>query len=522
MAFSPNCVVTSSFSEMVRVRSSVLVNLIQLKRRHQLCRTVINEVALHFQLSKIGQIASADIEIKNLTLFIGKNGSGKTYATSSIWSLINFVKDTAPYADVISAPQFKKWKGELSEIAEKGGVSQFSFSKSDQEDSETAVLELFHRNRKAILAEAIGYDGFGASRVKFSRESRIEEISVLCRVEKVTHSIEIDDDHELAGGIDNDEAVSYYSEDSYSVLIEFSVNDKKFNSYFSENVPEEVISDIVEDQVATFIIGFSCFGREWSDFENTVYIPAARTGIMLALDYYVQGAIGRGTSGFLSPDGSKKKYLSENLPAPIQKFATSMTRSSFFSLLKQPVELTNILGGKIGRGKVRGTFSFQPNNSGISIPLASSSSLVTELSALSIVSRNMRRGMFLIFEEPEAHLHLEAQREMAKYIAILVNNGVKVLITTHSDTFLQQLNNLIVLSSHPKRDILLEDLSIQKNELIMRDDVVGYDFVHKEGSTDVSPLPLTRTGFVAESLNETLERLYLETVRINDGLDEED
>jgi len=218
---------------------------------------------LHFHLSKIGQITSADIETKNLTLFIGKNGSGKTYATSSIWSLINFVKETAPKKEVIRCPQFDKWKEELSKIAEKGGSAHFDFGLDNQRDVEITVLDLFHKNRKDILAEAIGYDGFGASRVTCSNENRNDELSVLCRVEKVTHRIEQDDD-EWEHDFDQDESTEGpYFEDAYSVYVEYNLNGKKFYNSSSEDVPEDLIADVVESEVTKFLIGFSCFGRDW-------------------------------------------------------------------------------------------------------------------------------------------------------------------------------------------------------------------------------------------------------------------
>jgi hypothetical protein len=37
--------------------------------------------------------------------------------------------------------------------------------------------------------------------------------------------------------------------------------------------------------------------------------------------------------------------------------------------------------------------------------------------------------------------------KIAKFIARLVNSGVKVLVTTHSDYFVREINNLITLSS---------------------------------------------------------------------------
>ena len=49
-------------------------------------------------------------------------------------------------------------------------------------------------------------------------------------------------------------------------------------------------------------------------------------------------------------------------------------------------------------------------------------------------------------DEPELNLHPENQRRMARLFARLVNVGVKVFVTTHSDYIVKELNTLILLN----------------------------------------------------------------------------
>ena len=49
----------------------------------------------------------------------------------------------------------------------------------------------------------------------------------------------------------------------------------------------------------------------------------------------------------------------------------------------------------------------------------------------------------LTIDEPEAHLHPEMQVRVASFLATLLSHGVRVVLTTHSDFFVSQFNNMI-------------------------------------------------------------------------------
>ena len=62
----------------------------------------------------------------------------------------------------------------------------------------------------------------------------------------------------------------------------------------------------------------------------------------------------------------------------------------------------------------------------------------------------MRPGEVLIIEEPEAHLHPAMQAAFARELARLVRAGVRIVMTTHSEWFLEQIGNLVRLSGLPE------------------------------------------------------------------------
>jgi hypothetical protein len=56
---------------------------------------------------------------------------------------------------------------------------------------------------------------------------------------------------------------------------------------------------------------------------------------------------------------------------------------------------------------------------------------------------DIAEAVTIYVEEPEIHLHPRAQRKMVEILALLVNHGFRVVVTTHSLTVLYTLNNLL-------------------------------------------------------------------------------
>jgi len=64
-----------------------------------------------------------------------------------------------------------------------------------------------------------------------------------------------------------------------------------------------------------------------------------------------------------------------------------------------------------------------------------------------------------MLDEPELNLHPANQRRLARFIAALINAGVKVFLTTHSDYIVKEFNTLIMLNhDSPKLTEILKKL----------------------------------------------------------------
>jgi predicted ATPase len=104
-------------------------------------------------------------------------------------------------------------------------------------------------------------------------------------------------------------------------------------------------------------------------------------------------------------------------------------------------------------------------NENLIIDLYNASSSVKQLTPLLLYLRyRAEENDLLIIDEPEMNLHPESQAKLLEVFGILVNLGVKVLITTHSPYFMEYLNSLVIGNiNHP------QSLKKQAKELYLKD-----------------------------------------------------
>ena len=83
-----------------------------------------------------------------------------------------------------------------------------------------------------------------------------------------------------------------------------------------------------------------------------------------------------------------------------------------------------------------------------------------------------QKGDLLMIDEPELNLHPENQRKIARLLVRLVNVGIKVFVTTHSDYIIKELNTLIMLNYKKESEVikeLMKKYNYDKSELISQD-----------------------------------------------------
>ncbi len=147
------------------------------------------------------------------------------------------------------------------------------------------------------------------------------------------------------------------------------------------------------------------------------------------------------------------------------------------------------------------------------LPHYMASTSVRALSDLHLwLKHQARRGDILFMDEPELHLHPENQMKMAQLLVRLVNHGINVFITTHSDYLLKHLNNLLMLANDlPDREAIMTEFGYTQDDILHSEDLRAY-IAHLDGTVskvDVDAYGMVQSGFddAIVQINETSNKL---------------
>ncbi|MCI0653758.1 MAG: ATP-binding protein, partial [Methylococcaceae bacterium] len=160
-----------------------------------------------------------------------------------------------------------------------------------------------------------------------------------------------------------------------------------------------------------------------------------------------------------------------------RRLETLAQKSSFVAEQYPEVlaDFADIIGGEYTVTK-NDELVYIPKGKIIKLTMDESSSAVRSLLDIGFYLKHMAKpGDLLMVDKPELNLHPENQRRVARLFARLVNLGIKVFITTHSDYIIKELNTLIMLNhDKPRLQRLSEQEGYKPEELISSDKIRVY------------------------------------------------
>lgn len=466
----------------------------------------MNNISLH--VKGLGKIEEATIELAPLTLFVGDNNSGKSYLMTVLYGLLNdnnlFSLIYGGFGPYIKNESVERSLALFKSILE-SVVSEektYKISAQDHKDFNIAFNLLLKNNKDRFIEDVFNY--------KFA----LDEISV--DIPYVPNKIKIKVEKVLNPFFTKSDEDKFEKSLSMGLGFEMERNSRMMlltSNEFSEQV------------LARLTIEFFSMCCDQSEINQVLFFPTSRTGFMLGYKSMISKSIDS-TFGIISSFNIKNTNLRLSKPSVdfLQKI-NGLTGGK--ERLEQENEfIPNIIDGLLkgidGNIEVVDQSSeivFSPNGTDKKLPLYITSGVVTELAPLILFLSNYSCSRIMM-EEPEMGLHPKLQKEIARVLVRLSNNGIPVIVTTHSDTIIQHINNMIKLSNIKSNEALLTESGYESDDVVFSDKVRIYQFDtdNKLHKTTVTNLKCSEYGFETPTFYNTLLDMYQESKKLEDKI----
>lgn len=416
---------------------------------------------IRIHIHDFGPLHEVEFQLAPMMIFTGMSSLGKSYANYVVYYTISSI-----CGDV---------------------VDKIVSSKFDKEAEEQSFEIKTHEIETAL------HDG-----VETYMQSFLGDDNIRCNVDfhiggTETHLFKI---REITD-TDNDDAIPT----RYKTKWEYTYNDET-NQFYSNN------GDLLT-KVLFIVNNKICVTLFNSLLTYTPILPPAR-GAFVGENYSMKSKVS-------SSLGMYRQFLNDYDQGVQPSDKVSTTREDFF---KKAVE--KLLDGQLINDKDK---QYLRLSNGQQIALTAAASSIKELSPFLFYLKNqLGRYMSFCFEEPEAHLHPKMQVALADLVAACLNHNIFFQFTTHSDYFLQRLNQLIKLGFVKKKNNdkfkeICKEWNLDELCYIDAKHVKAYYFHRsKEGIVEIDEMTITEDGIPFRTFFEVANELQKREDDINDAL----
>ena len=442
-----------------------------------------------------GPIHSGDIEIMPMTVLIGSNNSGKSYASLLIRSALTYSRGLGSHL-VFPRP--------LRATAPRPSANRMSAQdyadRATREAVDSFKARILHDIKRAFSDDLPSMIRIGADRCTIKiRTGRITaRVSIsnkgsTCRVwpaKKLS----------VAPGAAQNKGLEYRV-DGDSVVI---------------SAPRSVRG--LETHLAEFMRGYF-------DPDAVFYFPAARSGILQGHNAISAGIVGHAT--YAGPEIEIPR-----LPGAIADFIAGIIRIAgkrgpFYDTAAD-------LEQEMLQGEIRIEHRYPASDIKYvykkrEMPIHLASSAVSEMAPFVLYLKHMvSKESTLIIEEPESHMHPHNQAILAKYLVRLVRRGLRVVLTTHSPFIVEQISNMVQAGSiakagtaGPKTDLVKGGRpgipGLKRDDYLEAKEVAAYELVPSPSGYDIDRLKVRKDeGIPVEEFVKASDRLYRQSLAIRD------
>lgn len=378
---------------------------------------------MKFHFEKLGLLDQVDIELADLTLICGENNTGKTYATYAIYG---FLRSWRQYIQFVLRAgvdaQLKDPNQYHIDLAKIFGDNIDQYIKVIGEVYAKTLPHVFATNSD-VLSETIciPYSTKITDYLSQPYHRSIQSGSngkVLATLKKEANSALLE--------------VLFDNSDSlrYGGLTEF-IADAIADIVFAQHLPEVHISSAERT-------GAAIFRKE---------LDIARTRVLKAINQIDSKDL-RNPLKILREIETDYAWPVEDNVDFVRQLEDFNKRTGALAEANPDLlqAFNNIIGGSYKVLKQQLFFQAK-GASKQRFTMNEASSCIRALLDVGFYLRcRAKAGDLFIIDEPELNLHPKNQRAFARLVARMVNAGIKVMITTHSDYLIKELNTLIMLN----------------------------------------------------------------------------
>ena len=439
--------------------------------------------------TNLGPVKHAEVELGRLTLVCGENNTGKTFVANGIYGFLWFWHKSFCMPVCDDVPR---------ELAEMGtaAVDMQPYFRDPSEVLEKAGMEFCECLPRILAAPG-----------KRFTETRVAVDLAPCQTF-------YDDEFEHSFYFGNAELGVCKPKGSFEVLL----------TVLTEGTRPDFIPKSVVQRMASVLKDVL-----FRDAVPRPFIVSAEraSAALFEGDLNVRG--GRATDGTWPTDGSMQYPLPVTADVRLaQRVQSVIKHESFVAAAQTDVlaSLENILGGEFHIDSA-GILRFTPRASNVSLSMNECSNSVRSLLDLRLYLAFLAaKGDLLIVDGPELYLHPGNQRRVARLLARLVKLGVRVLLVTHSDYIVKELNLLMLMHSEDSHiRTVTESEKYTREETVDPNDVKLYatrnelpqnpEIDAPAVSTRLLSLPVNgKSGINVESIDDTIGEIK----RIEDEL----
>ena len=451
---------------------------------------------LTFTFKNIGPIEKADLELGDLTIVAGRNNTGKTYLT---YTLYGFLKtwDTWPGAipwpfgghdagpPTIFEQIFKQVEeqGHAAVTVNRDALSrqrQEILRKSTNSFSRSALADIFNSPAETFEGASIGVD-LDPAFPEFPRA-----VDVRIRANET-----------LSIRLDGTDILVTTSAPGKLSLTDLALAPHVSRLYLRFLFPELPFDPFV---LSAERLGISLFYREL-DFSKSQLVD-------LLQKFGGRKEDEDGTLPFFLVDQTFSRYarpIKDNIDytrsiPDLRKRRSEVYGDGLFNDIKKMMK-----GYYIASSDAIEFRSIARGDRGFAIPLHLASSSVRGLSDLYFFLRHVaQKNHLIVIDEPESHLDTANQILLARLLARLIKAGLKVLLTTHSDYLIKEINNLIMLSCDFKNKA-----KVVKRLKYTRDDCIAPGRIRAYVATQnsISGCEIDKYGIDMPNFDETINEI---------------